>query len=130
LRKVLGPSAPVFKDGVYDASRKDAITDFQKLWGGQPDATVDKHGHTLQHLDRLANPLVLKLITLRKVANGGYLIAYVTCDGGSLPPAGKGYTLSLSFRDDQTSAQQKDGKIGTERHNILHAIKSGKRLAG
>jgi len=72
LRKVFGPSTPALKDGVYDASMKDAISDFQRVWGGQPDATVDKHGHTLQHLDRLANPLVLKLITLQKVANGGY----------------------------------------------------------
>jgi len=97
LKKVLGPSAPDFKDKVCDATLKSTIADFQKIWGGSSDSTVDPQGQTLKRLDRLANPLVLDPIKLGPVKKGGYVISYATCDGGPLPPAGKGYTLHLGF---------------------------------
>ena len=107
LRKVLGTAAPVFVDGVCDASLKAAISDFQKLWGAAPDATVDPAGQTLKRLDRLANPLEIttlepaRLLTRhddkgRMTNDGGdYRIACRTCDNGPLPPASSGYSLHL-----------------------------------
>lgn len=103
LKKAFGPSAPSLTDGVCDARMKAAIGDFQKAWGGMPDNTVDIHGQTLKRLDRVANPLVLRPITMGLVANGGYVIAFTTCDAGPLPAAGSGYTLHLAFKDDPTT---------------------------
>jgi len=84
---------------------KSAITDFQKMWGGTADCTVDPHGQTLKRLDRLANPLVVKQITKDLVSNGGYRIVFASCDGGPLPPAGNGYTVHLCFFDDKNSIE-------------------------
>lgn len=103
LRKATGLLAPLLKDGVYDTPMKNAIADFQKLWGGTADSRIDPGGLTLKRLDRLANPLVLQPITKGRVAKGGYLVPYTTCDGGSLPATGKGYTLHLCFRDEHHS---------------------------
>jgi hypothetical protein len=97
LKKVFGARAPVFKDGVCDDTLKSAIADFQKIWSPTTDGTIAPNGQTLKRLDRLANPLVLKPITLGAVKKGGYIISYETCDGGPLPPAGKGYSLHLGF---------------------------------
>ena len=105
LNKALGAAAPAFTRGVCDAPMKAAIAEFQKAWGGSSDNTVDPHGQTLNRLDRLANPLVLKPISLGKVANGGYIIAFATCDGGSLPPNGSGYTLHLGFPAEANSIE-------------------------
>ncbi|AHG90076.1 Peptidoglycan-binding domain 1 protein [Gemmatirosa kalamazoonensis] len=111
FRKVFGSRAPAFKDGVYDDAVKEAITRFQSAWGGTPDGTVDPHGQTLKRIDRLANPLTLKPITLARVLEaydkgklvsdgGGYRIAYGTCDGGPLPPAASGYSPVLTVMTD------------------------------
>lgn len=105
LRKAYGAAAPGFVDGVCDGKLKAAVVEFQKLWGGAPDGTVDPHGQTLKRLDRLANPLVLKQITLGLVAKGGYVIAFTTCDDGPLPAAGKGYTLHLCFADQSNAIE-------------------------
>lgn len=115
LKNIFGASCPALKDGDCDANMKAAITDFQKLWPGIADSTVDKAGHTLQRLDRLANPLVLKPITICNVAHGGYTIGYTTCDGGPLPSAGKGFTLHLLFKDDMHSLEVEDHP-----HNLLN----------
>jgi hypothetical protein len=108
LRKAFGLLAPVLRDGIYDAAMKNAIAEFQKLWGGVPDSTVDPHGQTLKRLDRMANPLVLKPITMGLVAKGGYIIAFTTCDGGPFPAAGKGYTLHLCFSDEKNAIEVTD----------------------
>jgi hypothetical protein len=106
LKKVLGPSAPALLDGVCDATMKRTIAGFQALWGGPADSTVDLHGHTLKRLDRLANPVVLKPITLGLVRNGGYVITFATA--GPLPPAGKGYSLHLGFPAEVNSIEVTD----------------------
>ena len=98
LKRVFG-STPPFVDGVSDYNLKAAIAEFQKLWGVVPDSTVDPHRETLKRLNRLANPLVLNKIAMTKVAEGGYVISFRTCDGGTLPPAGNGYTQLLCFSD-------------------------------
>lgn len=125
LKKVLGPAAPVFKDGVCDVAMRNAIAEFQRVWGGTPDSTVDRHGQTLKHLDRLANPLVLKQVTLRLVAHGGYLIGCTTCDGGQLPPPGKGYTLHLGFPTEANSIEV----TGRPANDLLSKDYLGKVLA-
>lgn len=99
LRKALGSSLPVLKDGVCDAALITAIATFQKLWGASADGTIEPPRETLKRLDRMANPLVLKPITMSRVTRGGYVIGCTGCDGGALPPAGKGYTLHLGFHD-------------------------------
>ena len=114
LKRALGPSAPIFTDGKCDDSMKNAIAEFQRAWG-IPDGTVDKNGHTLTHLNRLANPLVLKPITMCHITQGGYTIGYTTCDHGPLPPAGKGYTLHLGF-----PAETSDIEVtGRPAHDLL-----------
>ena len=115
LKKIFGASCRALKDGDCDANMKAAIADFQKLWGGIADSTVDVGGQTLKRLDRIANPLVLKPITQCKVIHGGYTIAYTTCDGGHLPSAGNGFTLHLLFRDDMHSLEVDDHP-----HNLLN----------
>src|SRR5215210_6042563 len=67
LKKALGPAVPPLKDSVCDAAMKNAIAQFQQLWGSSADGTVDPHGQTIKRLDRLANPLELKPISLTKV---------------------------------------------------------------
>ena len=103
LRKAFAGSVPAMSDGVCDAAVKNAIAEFQKLWGGMPDSTIDPHGQTLKRLDRVANPLALKTIEADYVAQGGYKIAFHSGDGGAMPPAGKGYTLLLCFQDDKNA---------------------------
>lgn len=121
LKKVLGPSAPVFTDGKCDDAMKRSIAEFQKVWGGTADSTVDPHGQpgqpgqTLTHLNRLANPLVLKPITMCHITQGGYTIGYTTCDKGPLPPAGKGYTLHLGFPAETNSIEV----TGRPAHDLL-----------
>jgi hypothetical protein len=100
LRKATGLLAPPLRDEICDTAMQKAIADFQRLWGTSADGTVDPGGLTLKRLERLANPLILKPITKGRVANGGYMISYSTCDGGPLPAAGKGYTLHLCVRDE------------------------------
>ncbi|HYP15083.1 MAG TPA: peptidoglycan-binding domain-containing protein [Bryobacteraceae bacterium] len=103
LGKCYGLLGPVFKDGVCDAPMKARIAEFQQLWGGAPDSTIDPIGQTLKRLDRLANPLILNPITQERVVNGGYKISYKTCNEGPLPGPGKGYTLHLCFSDERNS---------------------------
>ena len=103
LLKAVSGSTPAFKDGVCDDTLKAAIAEFQKLWGATADSTVDPHGHTLKRLNRLVNPLVLKPITMRPVAHGGYVIGFTTCDAGPLPSAGKGYTQFLCLPGDNNT---------------------------
>jgi hypothetical protein len=112
LKKALGPAGPVFKDGICDAAMKAAIADFQRLWPGKPDSTVEPNGHTLQRLDRLTNPLVLKPIKMCHIETGGWVIGYGTCDGGPLPAAGKGYTLHLGFPFEMNSIEVTDRPAG------------------
>lgn len=124
LKKVLGSAAPAMQNGVCDVATKNAIADFQRIWGNPPDSTVDAHGQTLKRLDRIANPLELKPISLGRVLSafkdgkmisngGGYNIAVRTCDGGPLPSPASGYSLHLTLMNDAnaidvTNAQPDD----------------------
>lgn len=131
LKRSLGPSAPIFTDGKCDDSMKNAIAEFQRAWG-IPDGTVDKNGHTLKNLNRLANPLALKPIATCKVVNGGYTIGYTTCDGGPLPPAGKAYTLHLGFPAETNSIEvtgQPQNDLLSYRHNLSKVLAIFERLA-
>ncbi len=121
LRKAYGSSVPTLTEGVCDAAMKNAIAEFQKMWGGQPDSTVDPHGQTLKRLNRMANPPVLKPITMGTVANGGYIIAFATCDAGPLPPAGKGYTVHLYFANESNIIDV----TGRPSHDLLSADNLG-----
>lgn len=114
MKAAFGSTLP-FKDGICDNALKGAIAEFQKVWGVTPDSTIDLHGQTLKRLNRLANPLVLKLITMHHVAKGGYVIAFATCDAGPLPPAGTGYAQLLCFPDEKNSIDVSDRPA----HNLL-----------
>jgi hypothetical protein len=103
LRQVFGSSAPVMKDGTCDDATKAGIADFQRIWGGFADNTVERMGETLKRLNRVANPVTLKPIRLGLIERGGYIISYQTADGGPLPPAGKGYTLLLGFQNEMNT---------------------------
>ncbi len=111
LRKVLGSTAPVMLPGACDLNMQRAILDFQQRWSDAADGVVDPHGQTLKRLDRLATPLDLRPIALSRVLaatkdgrtvndGGGYSIAVRTCDGGPLPPVGRGYVLYLAILND------------------------------
>ncbi len=136
LKKVLGPSAPIFTDGKCDATMKGAIAEFQRAWGGGADSTVEPlshpHAHTLKNLDRLANPLVLNQIAKCKVAVGGYVIGYETCDRGPLPPAGKGYTLHLGFPAEANSIEvtgRPHNDLLSYQHNLGKVLAIFEKLA-
>jgi hypothetical protein len=133
LKKVLGPSAPFFRDGVCDDAMKRAISELQAACGSlSPDGTVDKVGHTLAHLNRLANPLALKPITTCMVEHGMYTIGYATCDGHALPPAGKGYTLHLGFPAETNSIEvtgQPANDLLSYKHNLGKVLGIFEKLA-
>lgn len=110
LRKVFGSKAPLLMDGVCDDATKSAIVDFQRVWGRATGSIVTPNSQTLRRLDRLANPLVLKTISMGKVARGGYGVAFTTCDEGSLPTRESGYTRHLCVRSDGNSIDVTDRK--------------------
>src|SRR5438046_445986 len=112
LQRVYGAKGPSLTDGVCDNAMKSAIASFQKLWGVMSDSTVAPNGETLRRLDRLANPLVLKPISLGLVAHGGYAVSFVTCDGRSLPTRESGYTRHLCFPDEWNSLDVTDRPPG------------------
>lgn len=120
ISKVLGVSALAVGQGVCDEKTKTAIVQFQKFWGA-PDGIVDPGGQTLKRLDRLANGLVLKPIQMGRVASGGYLLGFTTCDGGPLPTLASGYTLHLCFVDQSHSIEV----TGRSAHDLLGADNLG-----
>jgi hypothetical protein len=132
LKKALGSSAPAFTDAKCDATMKSAIADFQRIWGGTLDSTVDAHGQTLKRLDRLANPLTLNPITPCHIEHGGYVIGYATCDGGPIPKVGMGYTLHLGFPAEANSIEVTDrpaNDLLTYKHTLGSVLAIFEKLA-
>lgn len=112
LRKVFGSKAPALVDGVCDDAMKNAIADFQRAWSGAAGSIVTPNSQALRRLDRLANPLVLKPISMGKVVHGGYAVAFTSCDEGALPARESGYTRHLCVRSDGSSIDVTDRKTG------------------
>ena len=102
LKKALGTNAPRLTPGKVDPVFCNAIAEFQKLWGGVADSTVDPRGRTLQRLNLISTPIKLNGVKPGPVSKGGYIISYEDQlqSVGGLPK--KGYRLFLGIGDDNT----------------------------
>jgi peptidoglycan hydrolase-like protein with peptidoglycan-binding domain len=67
LKKVTGATPAGLQDGTWNPPMKSAVVSFQQIWGTADGRVDPAPGQTLKRLDRLANPLELKPISLGRV---------------------------------------------------------------